>query len=53
MDVALEHLHQALGYGGFLAVVTPEDVNGDGRITAGANLGLDFWKAREEKVSPD
>lgn len=44
MDAALEHLHQALGYDGFLAVVTPVDADGDGGITAGTKLGLDFWK---------
>ncbi|CAE6366996.1 unnamed protein product [Rhizoctonia solani] len=44
MDAALEHLHQALGYDGFLAVVTPVDADGDGGITAGTKVGLDFWK---------
>jgi hypothetical protein len=44
MDAALEHLHQALGYDGFLAVVTPVDADGDGGITAGTKIGLDFWK---------
>ncbi|KAJ1300020.1 hypothetical protein OPQ81_011140 [Rhizoctonia solani] len=44
MDAALEHLHQALGYDGFLAVVTPVDADGDGGITAGTKVGLEFWK---------
>ncbi|KAG8750299.1 hypothetical protein FRC11_010539 [Ceratobasidium sp. 423] len=44
MDAALEHLHQALGYDGFLAVVTPVDADGDGGITAGTKIGLEFWK---------
>ncbi|CAE7130684.1 unnamed protein product [Rhizoctonia solani] len=44
MDAALEHLHQALGYDGFLAVVTPVDADGDGGITAGTKTGLEFWK---------
>ncbi|QRV75614.1 hypothetical protein RhiJN_03629 [Ceratobasidium sp. AG-Ba] len=44
MDAALEHLHQALGYDGFLAIVTPVDADGDGGITAGTKIGLEFWK---------
>ncbi|CAE6434518.1 unnamed protein product [Rhizoctonia solani] len=44
MDAALEHLHHALGYDGFLAIVTPVDADGDGGITAGTKVGLDFWK---------
>ncbi|KAG8706270.1 hypothetical protein FRC09_002497 [Ceratobasidium sp. 395] len=44
MDAALEHLHQILGYDGFFAIVTPVDADGDGGITAGTKIGLEFWK---------